>query len=55
VYLGAHGYWYDLPAKMQRMGKGGANPFIDPQGYRSYLDAMERAFQDQVRREGGQL
>src|SRR3984957_10921089 len=33
VFLGAHGNYYGLEEKFARLGKGGANPFIDPDGY----------------------
>jgi len=56
VFLGAHGYWFGLPEKMKRMEQGtGANPFIDPQGYRAYVDSVEREFLDQLKREGGSI
>lgn len=43
VFLGAHGSFYGLPEKFPNLGKG-ANPFIDPAGYKAYLDRMEKAF-----------
>jgi metallo-beta-lactamase class B len=55
VYLGGHGYWFDIQAKMQRMAQGGANPFIDPQGYRKYIADMESYFLEQFKKEGGRL
>jgi metallo-beta-lactamase class B len=56
VFLGAHGYWFGLPEKIKRMGQGtGVNPFIDPNGYRAYLDSVEREFLDELKREGGSL
>ena len=55
VFLGAHGYWFDIQSKMQRMEQGGANPFIDPQGYRKYIADMESYFLEQLKKEGGKL
>lgn len=43
VFLGAHGAFYGLTAKYPKLGKG-PNPFIDPAGYQSYLDMMEKTF-----------
>jgi metallo-beta-lactamase class B len=43
VFLGAHGDYYGLLAKYDRLGKG-ANPFIDPDGYKAYVDLKEKAF-----------
>ncbi|HWP84943.1 MAG TPA: subclass B3 metallo-beta-lactamase [Terriglobia bacterium] len=53
VFLGGHGYWFDIQTKMQRLKQGGANPFIDPQGYRKYIADMEAYFLEQVKKEGG--
>ena len=45
VYLGAHGYWFDLPAKRARLEAGtGPNPFIDPDGYRDAVAFWENEF-----------
>ena len=44
VFLGAHGNFYGLAEKYQRLEKGGSNPFIDPAGYTAYLDMQEKAF-----------
>jgi metallo-beta-lactamase class B len=43
VFLGAHGDYYGLLAKHQRIGQG-SNPFIDPEGYKGYVDLKEKAF-----------
>lgn len=55
VFLGAHGYWFDIQSKMKRMEQAGANPYIDPDGYRKYLIDMESYFLDEVKKEGGTL
>jgi metallo-beta-lactamase class B len=44
VFLGAHGSFYGLPEKYARLEKGGTNPFIDPEGYKAYLDRQEQNF-----------
>ncbi len=44
VFLGAHGSFYNLPAKYAKLQQGGANPFIDPAGFKAYLDDKEKAF-----------
>jgi metallo-beta-lactamase class B len=43
VFLGAHGDYYGMLAKHERLGTGD-NPFIDPDGYRAYVDLKEKAF-----------
>lgn len=44
VFLGAHGDYYDMQAKHQRLKAGAANPFIDPEGYKNYVAEREEAF-----------
>ena len=48
VFLGAHGEYYGMEAKYAKLGKGGPNPFIDPEGYRSYVDQHERMFRAEL-------
>jgi len=49
VFLGAHGGYYGMIEKYKRLEKGvQPNPFIDPEGYRSYVDAAEAHFFDQL-------
>jgi metallo-beta-lactamase class B len=47
IFLGAHGAYYGLDAKYPRLEaerKAGKNPFVDPAGYRAYIDEREKAF-----------
>jgi metallo-beta-lactamase class B len=44
VFLGAHPGFFNMNEKLERMKAGGANPFIDPAGYRAYLDRSEQDF-----------
>ena len=44
VFLGAHDAFYGLAEKYSKLGKSGLNPFIDPTGYRAYIDAQEKTF-----------
>jgi metallo-beta-lactamase class B len=49
VFLGAHGGYYGMIEKYKRMEKGAQpNPFIDPAGYRAYVDAAEAQFLDRL-------
>jgi metallo-beta-lactamase class B len=50
VLLGAHGSFFDMEAKRERLASGGGtpNPFIDPQGYRRLVADAEKRFQDQL-------
>jgi metallo-beta-lactamase class B len=45
VFLGAHGGYYGMVEKHERAKAGAAkNPFVDPEGYRAYVDQKEKAF-----------
>ena len=44
VYLGAHGKFFDLPEKYAELQKGGANPYVDPNGYQAHIKLMEQSF-----------
>jgi metallo-beta-lactamase class B len=45
VFLGAHGSYYGMVEKYERSKAGsGKNPFIDPEGYRAYVEQKEKAF-----------
>jgi len=48
VFLGAHGNYYGLEAKYARMKEGAANPFIDPEGYKSYVAEREQTFRAEL-------
>ena len=57
VFLGAHGDYYGLEAKYARLTPGGANPFIDPDGYKAYIANREAAFRKNLAQQqaGGKL
>jgi metallo-beta-lactamase class B len=45
IFLGAHGNYYDMERKFEKMkGGGGANPFVDAKGYEDFIDDREKAF-----------
>jgi metallo-beta-lactamase class B len=49
VFLGAHGAFYKLTEKYARLEKGGGpNPFIDPEGFKQYVDRAEKTFQGRL-------
>ena len=49
VPLGAHGSFFDMEAKQQRLAGGATpNPFIDPEGYRRLVADAEKRIQDQL-------
>jgi metallo-beta-lactamase class B len=46
VFLGAHGSYYGMIEKYERAKRGDtANPFVDPDGYRAYVELKEKSFQ----------
>jgi len=46
VFLGAHGNYYGMLDKFARMKAGAAeNPFIDPEGYRRFVDESQANFE----------
>jgi metallo-beta-lactamase class B len=47
VFLGAHGGYYGMIQKFEKSKSATAkNPFIDPEGYRAYIELKEKAFRD---------
>jgi metallo-beta-lactamase class B len=44
IFLGAHGDYYGMESKFARLKDAGASPFIDPEGYKSYVAEREQAF-----------
>jgi metallo-beta-lactamase class B len=48
VFLGAHGDYYGMEAKYARMKQGVPNPFIDPEGYKSYITEREQTFRAEL-------
>jgi metallo-beta-lactamase class B len=49
IFLGAHGSYYDMDGKLKKLRSGGSNPFIDPEGYRAYINEREQAFRTALR------
>lgn len=48
IFLGSHGVYFDLDAKYARMRQGGANPFVDPAGYKKFVTDKEGEFQREL-------
>ncbi|MDQ6665136.1 MAG: subclass B3 metallo-beta-lactamase [Acidobacteriota bacterium] len=51
IFLGAHGGYFGLKAKYEKMKEGGANPFIDPAGYQAYVAEREATFRKEWERQ----
>jgi metallo-beta-lactamase class B len=52
VFLGAHGSYYGMEEKYARLQEGSSkNPFVDPEGYRSFVAFKEKQFLDELARQ----
>ena len=52
VFLGAHGGYFDMQAKLKRMPSEGDRVWIDPAGYRAMIDEGEQAIQRKLKQQG---
>jgi metallo-beta-lactamase class B len=48
IFLGAHGGYFGLEEKYPLMKDGGANPFIDPGGYKKFVAQREQDFRTEL-------
>lgn len=49
IFLGSHAGFYNGLEKAKRLRKGATpNPFIDPAGYKAYVDGSEKAFRERL-------
>lgn len=48
IFLGAHGVYYNMDDKLKRLPAGQPNPFVDPEGYRAYVNEREQAFRAEL-------
>ena len=52
IFLGAHGSYFDMLAKLDRIKSGATdNVWIDPQGYQAAVAQHEQAFQTELKRQ----
>ena len=52
VFLAPHGNFFDLTKKSKLLEQGAKqNPFIDPRGYRGYIEETEKAFNKELERQ----
>ena len=52
VFLGSHGFWYDMARKLERAmsrAEGEPNPFIDRAGYLAHIDMQEQRFEEMLK------
>jgi len=51
VFLGAHGSYFEMESKHERLKDGGVNPYLDPAGYKSYVLEREAAFLSELQKQ----
>jgi len=51
VFLGAHGAYFNMLAKLKTYSQSGPRVFIDPAGYKEYVDAASQAFNQELRKQ----
>jgi len=47
-FVGAHGSYFGLEAKYPRLKEGAPSPFLDPEGYKTFVAGAEKAFQAEL-------
>ena len=50
-FLGAHGSYFDLEKKYAQLKAGASTVFIDPAGYKNYVEEREQAFRTELRKQ----
>jgi metallo-beta-lactamase class B len=53
VFLGAHGSYFDLEGKYARMKPGAASPFIDGDGYKTFVAQKQQEFRRELAKQRG--
>src|SRR6185312_8905981 len=48
IFLGAHGGYFNMEEKFAKLKNRGANRFVDPEGYRSFVSEKEQAFKSEL-------
>jgi metallo-beta-lactamase class B len=52
-FLGAHGSYFGLEEKFPRVKSGNVTAFLDPAGYKNYVDEREEAFRMELTKQKG--
>jgi glyoxylase-like metal-dependent hydrolase (beta-lactamase superfamily II)/type 1 glutamine amidotransferase len=53
IFLGAHGAYYGMEAKHAQLKSASANVFIDPEGYKAYVELKAQAFRRTLEEQKG--
>jgi metallo-beta-lactamase class B len=51
IFLGARGSYFDLPGKYKRMQAGEKNVWIDPDGYKAFIDTTQKSFEADLQKQ----
>ena len=51
IFLGSHGFFFELETKYARLQQGAGSAFVDPQGYQTYVADREQAFKAALAKE----
>jgi metallo-beta-lactamase class B len=51
LFLGAHGGYFDMEAKLGRMKPGAPNPFVDPEGYKAFVAGKKQDFRAELEKQ----
>ena len=54
-FLGAHGSYFDLETKYPKWKAGDANAFVDPAGYKNYVEDREQTFRTELKKQQSSL
>ena len=55
IFLGAHGSYFDLERKYERLKENALAPFVDPEGYKKYVADKEQAFKTEFAKQRAAL
>jgi len=53
IFLGAHGDYFGLVDKYRKFVNGSTSAFVDPLGYKAYVQQREQAFQSELAKQRG--
>lgn len=48
IFLASHGSFYHLTEKREQLARGVTTPFIDPAGYKTFVERAEKEFRDKL-------
>jgi metallo-beta-lactamase class B len=53
IFLGAHGSYFDMDAKYPKFKAGDSTVWVDPAGYKAYVENREKAFRAELAKQSG--